>query len=141
MAKMIQTYKKPLSFFISDLYYNTKEVISIANYLLAHYKGRYRIKAPYDISTNQFPRKLNGNFEDIDCYIDCQYGNKIFSFGHGTLQAYIPSLIRGHNIIKNIENNYSKDIIFDIEKEWSEDKNLADYRNRLSLHAIVMIQS
>lgn len=114
-------------------------MISIANYLLAHYKGRYRIKAPYDISTNQFPRKLNGNFEDIDCYIDCQYGNKIFSFGHSTLQNKNEGIQKLAKAIN--EDLLSTEQVIDIEKEWSEDKNLADYRNRLSLHAIVMIQS
>lgn len=91
-------------------------MINIANYLISHYKGTYRLKVPYDLSKNQFPRKLNGTLEDIDCYIDCQYGNKIFSYGHGILQAYIPSLIRGHNIIKYINTNYGEDIIFDIEE-------------------------
>lgn len=91
-------------------------MITISNYLISHYKGTYRLKVPYDLSKNQFPRKLNGTLEDIDCYIDCQYGNKIFSYGHGILQAYIPSLIRGHNIIKYINTNYGEDIIFDIEE-------------------------
>lgn len=94
-------------------------MIKIANYLISHYKGTYRLKVPYNIKTNQFPRKLNGTFEDIDAYIDCQYGNKIFSYGHSTLQAYIPSLIRGHNIIKSLQN-YRQDIIFNIEETDSE---------------------
>ena len=54
--------------------------------------------------------------EDIDCYIDCKYGNKVFYYGRNTLQAYIPSLQRGHNIIKHISENYGKNIIFDIEE-------------------------
>lgn len=41
------------------------------NYLISHYKGKYRIKCEYDQRTNQFQRKLDGTFEDIDCYIDC----------------------------------------------------------------------
>ena len=94
-------------------------MIKIANYLISHYKGTYRLKVPYD-QNNQFPRKLDGTFEDIDCYIDCQYGNKIFSYGHGTLQAYIPSLIRGHNIIKSLQSDYGQDIIFEIEESDSE---------------------
>ena len=92
-----------------------RRVIHIANFLITHYKGTYRIKAPYDINKNQFPRKLNGTFEDIDCYIDCQYGNKIFYYGRNILQAYIPSVIRGHNIIKTIKENFGQDIIFNIE--------------------------
>lgn len=78
------------------------------------------MKVPYNQSSNQFPRKLNGTYEDIDCYIDCQYGNKVFHYGHNILQAYIPSLIRGHNIIKYINENFGQDIIFDIEETDSE---------------------
>lgn len=80
----------------------------------------YRLKCPYDKSTNTFARKLDGTFEDIDVYIDCQYGNKVFSFGHGILQAYIPSIIRGHNIIKYISEHFGQEIIFDIEESDSE---------------------
>ena len=88
--------------------------------MITHYKGTYRIKAPYDLTTNQFPRKLDGTYEDIDCFIDCQFGNKIFSYGHGILQAFVPSLQRGHNIIKHINENFGQDIIFDIEENDSE---------------------
>lgn len=70
--------------------------------------------------TNDFSRKLNGTYEDIDCYIDCQYGNKVFHFGRSILQAYIPSLQRGHNIIKFINENYGQDCIFNIEETDSE---------------------
>lgn len=80
----------------------------------------YRLKCPYDKSTNTFARKLDGTFEDIDTYIDCQYGNKVFSFGHGILQAYLPSIIRGHNVIKYINQNFGQDIIFNIEESDSE---------------------
>ena len=63
---------------------------------------------------------MDGTYEDIDCYIDCQYGNKVFSYGHAVLQAYIPSLIRGHNIIKSLQSDYGQDIIFNIEENDSE---------------------
>lgn len=97
-----------------------REGDNIANYLITHYKGIYRIKAPYDLSSNQFPRKLDGTLEDIDCYIDCKYGNKVFHFGRNILQAYVPSLIRGHNVIKAIDENFGQDKIFDIEETDSE---------------------
>lgn len=84
------------------------------------YKGVYRIKCPYDLSTNQFHRKLDGTLEDIDTYISCQHGNKVFYYGSGILQAYIPSIIRGHNIIKYINENFGQDTIFDIEENDSE---------------------
>ena len=87
---------------------------------MTHYKGVYRLKAPYDLTTNQFPRKLDGTYEDIDVYISCQHDMKIFYFGRNTLQAYIPSLIRGHNIIKSINENFGQDKIFDVEETDSE---------------------
>ncbi len=50
----------------------------MANYLIKHYKGKYRVKCEYDKETKQFPRKLNGTFEDIDCYIDCYNNIRVF---------------------------------------------------------------
>lgn len=89
------------------------------SYLINKFKGIYRIKVPYNQWTKDFTRKLNGNLEDIDCYIDCQYGNKIFHYGRDVLQVYIPSLGRGHNILKTI-NKIDQSIIFDIEETDSE---------------------
>ena len=77
------------------------------------------MKAPYDLTTNDFPRKLNGTLEDVDVYIDCQYGNKIFHYGRDILQAYIPSLGRGHNVLKIIQQT-NPSTIFDIEETDSE---------------------
>lgn len=91
----------------------------ITSYLIDKFKGTYRIKVPYNQWTNDFIRKLNGNLEDVDCYIDCQHGNKIFHYGRDVLQAYIPSLGRGHNILKAI-NEIDPSIIFDIEETDSE---------------------
>lgn len=74
---------------------------------------------PIDQRKQDFNRKLNGTFEDIDCFIDCQFGNKVFHYGRDILQAYIPSLQRGHNIIKAITEMDSS-MIFDIEETDSE---------------------
>ena len=40
--------------------------------------------------------------EDIDLYIDCNQSIKIFYYGKGTLEAYIPSISRGRNMSKMI---------------------------------------
>lgn len=85
------------------------------SYLIDKFKGTYRLKVPYDFKTKDYNRKLNGTLEDIDVYIDCSYGIKIYHYGRDILQAYIPSLIRGHNILKAIN-----DIAFDIEETDSE---------------------
>ena len=84
------------------------------------FKGKYRLKVEYDKRTNDFTRKLNGTLEDVDVYIDCQHGNKIFHFGGSVLQAYIPSIGRGHNIIKAINESFGQDIIFNIEETDTE---------------------
>ena len=92
----------------------------MANYLLSHYKGKYRIRCEYDKETNQFQRKLDGTYEDIDCYIDCYKNIRIFYYGKSTLEAYIPSVIRGNNIVKQIQEGLNKDIIFNLAKTDSE---------------------
>ena len=101
-------------------YYITKEVSFIANYLLSHYKGIYRVLCEYDRKRNAFPRKLDGAFEDIDCFIACANKTRIYSFGHGVLQAYIPSIGRGRNIIRALKEAFHSEIIFDIEETDSE---------------------
>ena len=78
------------------------------------YKGKYRLLCPYDKETNQYPRKLNGAFEDIDVYISCYNKIQVTYYGKSILQAYIPSLQRGHNIVKAIESDLGKEILFDI---------------------------
>lgn len=84
------------------------------------FKGKYRLKVEYDKRTNDFTRKLNGTLEDVDVYIDCQHGNKIFHFGGSVLQAYIPSIGRGHNVIKAINEQFGQDVLFNIEETDSE---------------------
>lgn len=93
-------------------------MINIA-YLYDKFKGIYRLKVPIDSHTNDYCRKLNGTYEDVDMYIDCQFGNKVFHFGGSILQAYIPSLQRGHNIVKAIQQS-NPSIIFNIEETDSE---------------------
>ena len=85
------------------------------------YKGTYRLKTEYDARLKTFPREYNGQFADNDIYIDCYHNCRIFSYGHGILQAYIPSIGRGNNIIKAIKEDFQdEEIIFDIEKSDTE---------------------
>ena len=82
------------------------------SYLTEKFK-EYRIKCPIDQNTNDYPKKLNGTNEDIDLYIDCHGNKKIFYSGNGILEAYIPSIKTGRNIIRQI---YYENIIFRMEK-------------------------
>ena len=80
----------------------------MANYLMK-YKNTYRLLPELDQETNDFIRDENDNIEDADIYISCQYGNKITTYGHLDgkkavwLSAYIPSIGRGRNIVKNLK--------------------------------------
>lgn len=96
--------------------------------MIDKFKGVYRLKVPYNLKTNQFSRKLDGSFEDVDIYIDCQYGNQITYYGRSILQAYIPNLIRGRNIIKSI-NQIDSNLIFDIEETDRECLFKFNYKN------------
>lgn len=49
-------------------------------------------------------------------YIDCQKNIKIFHYGNRILEAYIPSLGRGRNIIKAIQNDLGINVIFHIKE-------------------------
>ena len=95
----------------------------MANYLM-RYKSKYRILPQLDQNTNDFPRDIDGSIDDTDIYISCQNGCKIFVYGHINntkpvwLQAYIPSIIRGHNIIKALKE---KDIMLVDVKENDEE--------------------
>lgn len=93
------------------------------NYLMK-YKGQYRLKVELDQNTNDFVRQLDGSLEDIDVYIDCSFGNRIYNYGHINntkpvwLQAYIPSITRGHNIVKALKE---KDIMLADVRENDEE--------------------
>lgn len=68
-------------------------------------KDTYRVKAEYDLNTNDFPRDTSGaidkSFDDI--YIDCRDGIKIFHYNRSVLQAYIPSVQVGKNRIEKLK--------------------------------------
>lgn len=74
---------------------------------------KYRVVAEYDQKTNDFPRDKNGKIDASfdDLYIRCSNGNRIYSYGKGVLVAYIPSIGRGKNILKALDEN----VAFDIE--------------------------
>ena len=73
-------------------------------YLISHFKGKYRILCPYN-QYNQFSRDLKGNYEEVDCYIKCANKVTISYYGKGILEAYIPSIGRGRNILRAIEED------------------------------------
>lgn len=88
----------------------------MANYLLTHYKGKYKILCEYDQNKNLFSRKEDGSYEDIDCYISCYNNIQIFYFGNGILEAYVPSIGRGRNIVKAIIEEFGEDVLIKVEE-------------------------
>lgn len=90
----------------------------MANYLMK-LKGKYRVLPEIDQATNDFPRNKfidikenkDDNIEDADIYIPCYNGSKIMMYGHVDnkkpiwLIGYIPSIGRGHNVIKALKEN------------------------------------
>ena len=81
----------------------------MSNRYMMKYKGNYRLLPVIDQETNDFPRTPSGDVEeDLEIYITCQYGNRIYAYGtdgHKEMQlaAYIPSLGRGRNIRKAMD--------------------------------------
>lgn len=88
------------------------------------YKGTYRLRTEADKRLKSFPREYDGSFADNDVYIDCEKKAKIFHYGKGVLEYYIPSLKSGNAIIKTIyrdfinENNTeTASNTYEVEKE------------------------
>lgn len=73
---------------------------------------KYRVVADYNRDTNDYPRDINGNLDDSfdDLHIRCSKGNQIYNYGRGILVAYIPSRIRGNNILNNLTPGIASDI-------------------------------
>ena len=73
------------------------------NYLVTHYKGKYRVKAHYDKSTNDFIRDADGNLDDsfADFYLSGRSGIEIKHATGSDLACYIPKLKVGNGVLKS----------------------------------------
>lgn len=70
---------------------------------LNKYKGKYRVRAHYDLDTNDFVRDDEGNLDDSfgDFYLSGRSGIEV-KHGYGSMLAcYIPSLQIGNNVLKS----------------------------------------
>ena len=80
----------------------------MSNYLMK-FKGKYRILPELDVETNDIPRDYDGSvcagYDDI--YIACANNIKIYTYSgkKQLLSVYVPSLIRGRNIKKYMDEN------------------------------------
>ena len=75
----------------------------MSNYLVTHYKGKYRILGDVDYITHDFPVDCDGVRDEDSIYITCQNDSKIMYYGNGVLIGYIPSLGRGRNVKKELK--------------------------------------
>lgn len=81
---------------------------------LEKYKGTYRVKAFYDLNTNDYPRILKGDSMVIDpsfddLYIPCKNKNYIMHHQGNVLIAIVSTISKGHNIIKQLfEDKYGE---------------------------------
>lgn len=70
---------------------------------LRRFVGTYRVKADYDLDTNDYPRLdgvLDPSFDDL--YIDCKNNIKIRHGVGNVLWCYIPNKTRGVNTLRKI---------------------------------------
>jgi len=86
---------------------------------LRKYVGEYRVKADYDLDTNDFPRLENGSIDPSfdDLYIDCKNDIRIRHGVGNVLSCYIPSKQRGMNILRqiyidNVSDKLPKDLTY-----------------------------
>ena len=100
----------------------------IISYLIDKFKGKYRILVEPNHTTNDWNRKLDGSLEDIDLYIACKSGIKVFYYGSSILEAYIPSKGRGRNLKKEIDK-INQNLIFDYTETDSEVLFKFHYKN------------
>ena len=93
----------------------------MANYLM-NYKGKWRLLPEIDMDTNDFARDVKGNVDEDSIYINCYYGNKIWYYGlndsrRAVLAAYVPSKMRGHNVIKELKKQHIEFFDYDESDE------------------------
>lgn len=80
---------------------------------LQKYKGKYRVKAFYDLSTNDYPRLKDGNINPSfdDLYIPCQKNIYVMHYQRDVLMCICPTSKRGRNTLRKIYETYiSKDV-------------------------------
>lgn len=102
----------------------TKNIeVNAYEYLTQHFKGKYRIVRNFHQKVMMCQeKKMEPLIKAMMTYIlNVNSGNKIYYYGRGTFVAYIPSIIRGKNILKKLDETnipYSDPHIYDSEVEF-----------------------
>lgn len=77
----------------------------MSDYIYKKFFGEYRILAPIDYATNDFPRNDKGDVDTEDFYIPCRTGAEISHYDRDILDVLIPSITRGRKLIKLCREN------------------------------------
>ena len=88
------------------------------NYLTSHYKGKYRVRAHYDKSTNDFVRDFEGNLDDSfgDFYLLGKSGIEIKHGVGSELACYVPKIGVGYNVLREYCKATTGKKIQDVDK-------------------------
>lgn len=77
----------------------------MSRYLIDKFKGKYRIIVPVD-SSGDFPKELNGDYSTNDIFIKCNNKIMVYHIGGRELECYIPSIGRGRNMVRAINEEF-----------------------------------
>lgn len=110
---------------------------------LRKYVGTYRVKAEYDLDTNDYPRLDNGNLDPSfdDLYIECKNNIKIKHGSGNVLSCYVPKKQKGVNILRKIyEDNISETLPKETSqtRTYSENLTKALVENKILISAEVL---
>lgn len=114
----------------------------MSKYLIDKFKGKYRILVPID-SNGDFPKELSGSYSDNDLYIKCSNKIIVYHIGGRELQCYVPSIGRGRNLVRIINEELpnsiynvvetDEEVLFDFKSDCMDD--LAKYLKPQTLGA------
>lgn len=108
---------------------------------LTRYVGTYRVKAFYDLDTQDFPTNdivdtgINESFDDL--YIPCKKGMIKHTYEDGMLYWYIDKIKTGHNVINEIDKKY-QDLKYEVEETDSDVMVYFNYNDIEKIASIVL---
>lgn len=102
----------------------------MANYLITHYRGKYKIVPDVCLDTNDFAREPDDTYDEDMVYISCYNGVKVYYWGlnesrRGVLVAYIPSRQKARNVKKEMKKKKIEIVDYDESDEEGMIKFLA----------------
>lgn len=89
---------------------------------LEKYVGTYRVKAPYDEFTENFPCTNKGTLDPSfdDLYIPCAKGVIKHTYRPGMLVLYVEGVGKGRNVKRDIDSKYGSKVVYEYEETSDE---------------------